>query len=121
MEKREINGKWVYVFESHNIALEAWAELKAIHHELNLITLDHHTDTNPAFGRSSFVRDYARGDQAKETERINERVAEIDWRNKDQIQKAVAELRNDEQIDAAIRLGIFSFAFCFNNSNGNTP
>jgi hypothetical protein len=27
----------------------------------------------------------------------------------------VAELHNDEQIDAAIKLGIFSFAFCFNN------
>jgi arginase family enzyme len=49
MEKREINGKWVYIFDSHNIALEAWAELKANHHELNLITLDDHTDTNPAF------------------------------------------------------------------------
>jgi len=121
MEKREIKGKRVYVFDRHNIALEAWAELKANHHELNLITLDHHTDTNPAFGRSSFVRDYARGDQAKETERINERIAEIDCGNKDQIQKAVAELHNDEQIDAAIRLGIFSFAFCFNNSNVNTP
>lgn len=32
----------------------------------------------------------------------------------------MAELRNDQQIDAAIRLGIFSFAFCFNNSNTNT-
>jgi hypothetical protein len=120
MEKREINGKWIYVFDSHNIALEAWAELKANHDELNLITLDHHTDTNPAFGESGFVRDCARGDQAKTIERRDERIAEIDRRKKPQIQKAVAELRNDEQIDAAIRLGIFRFAFCFNHQM-NTP
>jgi hypothetical protein len=120
MEKREINGKWVYVFDSHNIALEAWAELKENYHELNLITLDHHTDTFTAFSERDFVYDYTREDPARTIESINKRVAEIDRRNKDQIQKAVAELRNDQQIDAAIRLRIFSFAFCFNNSNTNT-
>ena len=77
MDKREVNGKSVYIFVSHNQALEPWAELKANHDELNLITLDHHTDTNPAFLKSDFVRDYARGDQAKEDERIKERIAEI--------------------------------------------
>ena len=34
------------------------------------------------------------------------------------IRQAVAELRNDEQIDAAIRLGLFSFAFCINHRQG---
>ena len=36
MEKREIHGKTVYIFESHNIALSAWAGIKAEQDE-NLI------------------------------------------------------------------------------------
>jgi hypothetical protein len=32
----------------------------------------------------------------------------------------VADLKNDEQIDAAVQAGIFLYAFCFNNQHKNT-
>src|SRR5262245_6019968 len=120
MEKREIKGKPVYIFESHNVALTAWDEIKTNHQsELILITLDYHTDDRPAF------KGYARNAVTGETNRpddfrskvaalIDQRLAEFDRRDGDTIQKAVADLRNDEKIDADIRFGIFSFAFSIN-------
>ena len=121
MEKQVIRGKPVYVFESHNEALWPWAEMKSAHPgRLILITLDHHTDTKLAFLTSNYVYDYAQGNLDKSLERIAERVAQIDPKREEDIKQAVADLRNDEQIDAAIRLGLFEFAFCFNNKNKNT-
>jgi len=119
MEKREIKGKPVYIFESHNVALRAWDEIKTNHQsELILITLDHHTDDRPAFkgyARSLIDETYRTDDFASKVAALmKQRLAEFDRRDGDTIQKAVADLRNDEQIDAAIRLGIFSFAFSIN-------
>jgi hypothetical protein len=41
-------------------------------------------------------------------------------RNEEHVKQAVTDLWNDEQIDAAIQVGIFSYAFCFNNNHTNT-
>jgi hypothetical protein len=50
MERREIQGKAIYTFESHNVGLAAWAEIKAEHdEELILLTIDHHTDKPEVF------------------------------------------------------------------------
>lgn len=121
MEKHQIHNTTVFVFENHNNALRPWAEIKSVHpNPLILITLDHHTDTKLAFFTSNFVYDHAHGNLEKSLDRIAERVAQIDPRNEEHIRLAVADLRNDEQIDAAIRLGLFDFAFCFNNQRKNT-
>lgn len=121
MEKSITHGKPVYIFESHNIALAAWAEIKRTHdQDLILITLDYHTDKNKAFRRSDFVYEYARGNPEKTELRINERISQVDWRDDESIHQAVTDLKNDEQIDAAIRLGLFSFAFCINHRHETT-
>lgn len=117
MERREIGGKSVYIFEPHNIAFGAWAEIKRRHKDnLILITLDHHTDTAMAFRKSDFVHD-GRGRSTEDVieDRIRERLSQVDWRDVSSVEKAVSALSNDEQIDAAIRVGIFSFAFCINH------
>lgn len=50
LEKREIRGRTIYIFESHNVAFAAWADIKANHDKgLILLTLDHHTDITEAF------------------------------------------------------------------------
>ena len=119
MEKREIRGKTVYIFEHHNIALTAWADVKTTHdEELILLTLDHHTDTHEAFIGWAY---YTNGHNTDNVEPIiEERLARVDWRDDQSLNEAVNDLRNDEQIDAAIRLGLFTFAFCFNNQHTNT-
>lgn len=116
MNRLEIHGKSVYVFEGHNVAFEAWAEVKGKHSEdLNLITLDHHTDTLLGFGRSTH-----RPKLEEHLPVIAERVAQIDLKNEAHVKQAVVDLWNDEQIDAAVQVGIFRYAFCFNNHHTNT-
>jgi hypothetical protein len=118
MDKREIHGKPVYIFDSHNVALAAWAEIKASHdEELLLLTFDHHTDTHDAFVRYACLKN---GKNMVGIDPImDERLSRIDWRDKQSVHEAVNDLNNDEQIDAALKLGLFSYAFCFNNEHRN--
>jgi hypothetical protein len=116
LEKHVINGKSIYVFEQHNVAFAAWCEIKREHDEdLNLITLDHHTDTKLGFGRSTHVPKLE-----EHLPIIVARAAQVDFRNDEDVKKAVEDLWNDEQIDAAILVGLFKYAFCFNNCHTNT-
>jgi hypothetical protein len=119
MEKREILSKPVYIFEDHNVGLAAWADIKANHEtELILLTLDHHTDVHEAFIGWAY---HANNRNMENVEPIIEqRLARVNVRDPQSVQEAVKELRNDEQIDAALRLGIFRLAFCFNNQHRNT-
>lgn len=117
VRRRVIGGKRVYIFERHNFALCAWAEIKRSHSpELALITLDYHTDTQPAFKR--FAND---GNRSKMESRIAERLSQIDVRDNQSVFEAAVDLANDEQIDAAMRLKLFNAAFCFNQQNKTTP
>lgn len=50
-EKKNIQGKPIYIFESHNMALPVWGSYAAELGPLNLITFDSHTDTHPAFNK----------------------------------------------------------------------
>jgi hypothetical protein len=43
----------------------------------------------------------------------------VDWRNEKSVCEAAHDLNNDEQVDAALKLGLFSSAFCFNNQHAN--
>ena len=46
----KIENKSIYLVETHHFVLEAWAKIKQSHdRDLNLITLDRHTDTHYAF------------------------------------------------------------------------
>jgi hypothetical protein len=115
VQKRVIRGKSVYIFESHNFALSAWAEIKGSHPtKMILITLDYHTDTEPAFKR------HTNDGRPKLESRWAERISQIDLRDEQSVFKAATDLFKDEQIDAAIRLNLFSAAFCFNEQGRNT-
>lgn len=49
-ERHKIKGKDVYVIDPHHNALAAWVLVRrAAHIATNLITNDHHTDTNQRF------------------------------------------------------------------------
>ena len=103
--------KIVYVVEAHHCVLIPWAiERRKLAAAPNLITLDHHTDTRPAF------LGYAFGAQSEgtEEERRGKREAmceELNWSNDDALERAVLKLRNDEHIDAATTAGILNCAY----------
>jgi hypothetical protein len=119
IENRAINGKSLYVFEGHNLAICAWAEIKRLYpRELILITLDYHTDTEPAFKR--YANSGSLSDVPKMRSLIADRISQINLQDNQSLLQAAAELANDEQIDAAIRLNLFTAAFCLNQQNRNT-
>jgi hypothetical protein len=123
VEKRLIWGKPIYVFETHNVALLAWADIRASRSgELLLLSLDHHTDTREAFVVSAYPAPTGvlRVSQEEHLARIRERVGRVDLGDQQSLREAVADLRNDEHIDAAIRLKMFRLAFCFNQQYKNT-
>jgi len=109
----QIHGKPVYTFQSHNAALSAWADIRRRRHsQLLLLTFDYHTDVLEAFLRLTF-KDL--GEPFEHCKlRIQRRLSQVDISDPESVRLAVVELRNDEHIDAAIRLGIFTLAFCFN-------
>lgn len=82
-----------------------------------MLTLDHHTDTHEAFVKFAYHKN------AKSMVGIEpimaKRLAEVEWRDHQSVRAAVNDLNNDEQIDAALQLGLFSYAFCFNNEHKN--
>jgi len=119
MEKRELHGKAVYIFEDHNVAFAAWSEIKAAHEgELILLTFDHHTDVHEAFIGWAYKE--IDPDLDGVSPLIEERLARVNVQDEGSVREAVNDLRNDEQIDAALRLGLFRLAFCFNNQDRNT-
>jgi len=50
-EKLMINGKPIYIFESHNMALPVWGTFASKLGLLHLLSFDAHTDTHPPFSK----------------------------------------------------------------------
>lgn len=117
-----INGKEVYVVDDHHKALAAWTLVRQSRSDApNLITIDHHTDTNEAFlGHAHWERHEGR---VKDLEAFRlALVAQIDWRSDQSVIDAIGTLRHDEHIDAATCSGVFGSAFCIQLSDpGATP
>lgn len=116
MKKHYINGKSVYVFEDHNWALLPWAEISnSLSSIPYLITLDHHTDTHPAFLNYA----YWESKQKSEIAAIlrAEKCAKINKNDTDSLAAAINQLRHDEHIDAAIKSNIITHSFSIQYSN----
>lgn len=100
-----IAGKPVAVFDSHHFALIPWARWGRGSAPVRLITIDHHCDTHEAFLRRTFINHKVdRQLQASFCAAIDPAVPST-------VEAAVAALRHDEHIDAAIRSGILDAAF----------
>ncbi|WP_217533030.1 UPF0489 family protein [Vibrio metschnikovii] len=121
MEKiscREFFGKKVYIFEDHATAYYVWAKLSAAANvKPYLITLDHHTDTLPAFTRAAydkFSNDWEKV-RAYEIQLLNQ----INISDEQSIIEATDSLRHDEHIDAAIKSGVISHSFSLQLSDSS--
>lgn len=102
----DVAGKPVAVIEDHHHALLPWAQWRRHHDSLRLITVDHHCDTMDAFLRAAYD-----GRQGTDIARQSALIGAIDWSRDAAMEAAIAPLRHDEHIDAAIRSGIIDAAF----------
>jgi len=116
-EHRIIKGKEIYVVEAHHHALAAWALVRrASAQPPNLITIDHHTDTDEAFRGFACVEHYE-GRADDEVALHQSLRIPIDWNDDASLQAAIAKLRHDEHIDAATLSSVIDQAYCIQLSD----
>lgn len=106
MEYLEINKKKLYIVENHHEVIEAWEIYK--NQNLNVITLDTHTDTKLCF------ENYCYHNNTTSNILINNYN-----NNRIEIKNIISKLKNDEHIDFAVRSGIVNkvFVISYNTSN----
>ncbi|MBQ9775147.1 MAG: UPF0489 family protein [Lentisphaeria bacterium] len=86
------------IVEQHHQVLEFWAAYRRqLDHAPAALTLDHHTDTLPAFGRA-----------AADEETRQKWIAGVDFRKAQTVTEALRVLRHDEHLDLALRSGMIS-------------
>lgn len=117
-DKEIIGTKRVYIAEFHHQLLLPWAiEHRTKGKPFFLLTLDHHTDTN-----KPFVHLLSAHSEVDVNLKIQEKIKKTDINNDDSMKKCIEELRNDQQIRAAIMLGIVSTCFVVSHmGSGDIP
>lgn len=94
-----IGGKSVYLVEDHHHALFPWREIcRKLGMPPHVLTLDHHTDTLPAFTHWNEVNG-------------GQHPIHIS------VENALSDLRHDEHFDFAVRKGIIRSATIFSHVN----
>jgi hypothetical protein len=119
VEHLDIEGLPIFVFERHNWALLPWAQVSRKHPELSLISLDHHTDSLQAFARYCHRRLPEGYTNEQLDMAMDAELAKVQLSGDEFIVDAVTKLQHDEQIQAALRLKIFQFAFVISFQSGH--
>lgn len=112
---RTIGGKSVHTVQSHHHVLMPW---EIIRRQLpaapNLITLDHHKDSQPPFQEAVYQETKKLPeDLARDAKLRADAVASICFADGKSVAKAVVRLRHDEHVQAATLSGILNVAFVF--------
>lgn len=123
-EEQCINHKPVYVVGNHADAFYFWSKVRcSLGVPPLLLTLDYHTDTHRGFLGHLFLR-YNNGSlisNKKVPEREYDKIiSNVDINSLNSISTATKKLKNDEQIDAAIKCGIINHAFVISYSMQHT-
>jgi hypothetical protein len=110
-----IGSKDVYIVRDHHWALLPWSIVRRrINHPLNLITLDHHTDTRHAFLAHIYhaLNRSPERINSVESERLRgEMIDAIHYQDEGSIRAAIEKLRHDEHVSAATLSGVINFAY----------
>lgn len=103
-----INSKLVAIYPDHHMVLAAWATFRQmLVNPPVLISLDHHTDTHPAFLATAFDHN-----KMKSNEDLRQAmISGMNFMSLQTITNAVDNLKHDEHIDAALKSKILSKAF----------
>lgn len=116
LDRKQIFGKDVYIFEDHATAVEPWSEVALkIDKKPYLITLDHHTDTHPAFLRNAYNEHGTNMELCNQHREFLYKKVKLEGHKS--VSWALPLLKNDEHIDFAIRAGIISHSFSIQRSN----
>ena len=117
LEQRNINGKNIYIVESHHFAMMPWANLRA---QMDiaplLVSFDHHTDTHDPFLHYCYYHN-PNGKQEYSEELAASLVQRMDFTNVSSIENAIANLRFDEHVKTALAADIISSAFIISYDN----
>lgn len=106
---REINGKQVFIVEKHNEVLPFWSRFKNI--KPYIVSFDHHTDLHLAFQHKicGIGNNYNVQNQNQFFGIQKKLLLELEDNNFVNIM----DLKNDEHIDAAIKLGYIEKALVY--------
>lgn len=106
VEQKSVAGKRVYLVEDHHHVLLPWGrECIRAGMPLRTLTLDHHTDTLPAFTHEF------------EISGVPYAFSCDDWRQEAILCKHLEVMRHDEHIDYATRVGMVDSAVLFTHVN----
>lgn len=112
MTWENVSEKRVFFCEKHQEVLAAWVEVyREAGVPLVLVTFDHHVDLRDAFQNFAYHKLLGKGEEQDLKRERAARVASIDISCDESISKAIKQLKHDEHIDCAIRLGVFSKVF----------
>lgn len=118
-----IDGKKVFIFESHHYAIAPWASVKRAHvnEDVCLFTFDSHTDIIDPFSayvhEHSPYRQFLKLDESLRTKLIKS----IDYNIDSTLYEAIKKLKYDEHIKTAIACGILKSAFIISQSGKEYP
>lgn len=111
----QIEGKDVFIVEHHHFALIGWAEVRRrLGYAPALLSFDRHTDTLFAFSGYLGATKRLTDDDLVMSGRTEKKVIQECQKysySAESIEAAVTNLRNDEHIDAAIRIEVIKRAF----------
>ncbi|MGK8200592.1 UPF0489 family protein [Burkholderia cepacia] len=129
---KTIGGKDVYIVKDHHHVLGGWAEVRRRQEQAGtgaptLLTLDHHNDTRPPFDNHCYWTVHPAPGMVvdRDTVAINAMadglLNDLTWTTKASVNRAIANLKHDEHILAAIRTGILSRALVIHLEPAGTP
>lgn len=119
-----VGGKDVFLVDEHHHALLPWAILcRRSREPLNLISLDHHTDTHEPFSGYRYRVNSPDGisvDWDRMKGLLAPMIASVDLSDDVSVTQAIMKLKNDEHVSTATLTKILDWAFCINLSHSTT-
>ena len=118
-----IDGKKIFIFESHHYAIVPWATVKRAHVNENVIlfTFDFHTDIIDPF--QAYVCEHSPHRHfLKLNESLRDKlIKSIDYNIDSTLYEAIKKLKFDEHIKTAIACGILKNAFIISQNGKEYP
>lgn len=117
-QKKSINNKDVFIVEDHHHVLEAWFSYK--NYKPCVVSLDHHSDTIPAYLRYSHWNcTDNRNNEVIEKYNIDLVRRFSNCNDLDEVLEAIKFLKHDEFHDAAIYMGLINKSIIINYQSGH--
>ena len=104
-EYEKIAGKDMYIVPVHQAALQPWARVRMeISAPFTVLTLDHHSDCNVALAQYGSII------EPRYKEKLAAFLKQYRYSYPDEMLGAVTEIKNNQQLDAAVKMDILSRA-----------